>query len=152
MKVWWKLQKNIPSRLGVNLNHSPSWQLGNSKYTATYVFPLTGYNYFTVILQVQLYPVAHQCGDIGSTRSELVSRHVLLTRPPVFLGLNINSLLHNFSPLFYRYFPNPGNKVIEMHYQLPKDLTCRQCVFQWRYVAGNNWGNYTVKSFVDKPY
>jgi len=39
-----------------------------------------------------------------------------------------------------RYFPNPGNKVIEMHYQLPKDLTCRQCVFQWRYVAGNNWG------------
>ena len=27
-----------------------------------------------------------------------------------------------------------------MHYQLPKDLTCRQCVFQWRYVAGNNWG------------
>jgi len=39
-----------------------------------------------------------------------------------------------------RYFPGPGSKVFEMHYQLPKDLTCRQCVFQWRYVAGNNWG------------
>lgn len=39
-----------------------------------------------------------------------------------------------------RYYPGPGTKVFEMHYQLPKDLTCRQCVFQWRYVAGNNWG------------
>lgn len=39
-----------------------------------------------------------------------------------------------------RYYPGPGNKVFEMHYQLPKDLTCRQCVFQWRYIAGNNWG------------
>lgn len=29
-----------------------------------------------------------------------------------------------------------------MQYQLPKDLTCRQCVFQWRYVAGNNWGKH----------
>ena len=39
-----------------------------------------------------------------------------------------------------RYYPGPGSKVFEMHYQLPKDLTCQQCVFQWRYVAGNNWG------------
>lgn len=39
-----------------------------------------------------------------------------------------------------RYYPGPGSKVFEMHFQLPKDLTCRQCVFQWRYVAGNNWG------------
>ena len=36
MKVWWKLQKNIPSHLEVNLNYSPSWQLGDSKYTVTY--------------------------------------------------------------------------------------------------------------------
>ena len=41
---------------------------------------------------------------------------------------------------FFRYYPGPGSKVFEMHYQLPKDLTCKQCVFQWRYVAGNNWG------------
>ena len=34
----------------------------------------------------------------------------------------------------------PGNKIFEMHYQLPPDLTCQQCVFQWRYIAGNNWG------------
>ena len=45
---------------------------------------------------------------------------------------------------FCRYFPGPGSKVFEMHYQLPKDLTCKQCVFQWRYVAGNNWGKYIL--------
>jgi len=38
------------------------------------------------------------------------------------------------------YYPGPGNKVFEMWFQLPKDLTCKQCVFQWRYVAANNWG------------
>ena len=27
-----------------------------------------------------------------------------------------------------------------MKYRLPTDMTCEQCVFQWRYVAGNNWG------------
>jgi len=39
-----------------------------------------------------------------------------------------------------RYMVGPGNKIFEMHYQLPSDLTCQQCVFQWRYIAGNNWG------------
>jgi len=38
------------------------------------------------------------------------------------------------------YYPGPGNKVFEMIYQLPKGLTCTQCVFQWRYFAANNWG------------
>jgi len=38
------------------------------------------------------------------------------------------------------YYPGPGNKVFEMWFQLPKDLTCKQCVFQWRYLAANNWG------------
>eukprot|EP00090_Calanus_glacialis_P002597 TRINITY_DN11942_c0_g1_i3.p1 TRINITY_DN11942_c0_g1~~TRINITY_DN11942_c0_g1_i3.p1 ORF type:complete len:523 (+),score=102.89 TRINITY_DN11942_c0_g1_i3:95-1663(+) len=38
------------------------------------------------------------------------------------------------------YYPGPGNRVFEMWFQLPKDLTCKQCVFQWRYVAANNWG------------
>ena len=27
-------------------------------------------------------------------------------------------------------------------FQLPKDLTCVQCVFQWRYIAANNWGEF----------
>lgn len=40
-----------------------------------------------------------------------------------------------------RYYPGPGNKIFEAFYKLPDDLTCAQCVFQWRYVAGNNWGD-----------
>ncbi|KAK4319033.1 hypothetical protein Pmani_010012 [Petrolisthes manimaculis] len=31
-----------------------------------------------------------------------------------------------------------GEHVVRL--QLPSHLTCTQCVFQWRYVAGNNWG------------
>lgn len=27
-----------------------------------------------------------------------------------------------------------------MKYMLPPGLTCSQCVLQWRYIAGNNWG------------
>jgi len=38
------------------------------------------------------------------------------------------------------YYPGPGNRVFETQYLLPKDLTCAQCVFQWRYIAANNWG------------
>lgn len=39
-----------------------------------------------------------------------------------------------------RYFPKEGNKVYEMKYRLPRK-TCEHCILQWRYVAGNNWGN-----------
>ncbi|CAG0922478.1 unnamed protein product [Notodromas monacha] len=31
-------------------------------------------------------------------------------------------------------------KQTAVEYQLPKDLLCTQCILQWRYVAGNNWG------------
>ncbi|KAH0954937.1 hypothetical protein HN011_012323 [Eciton burchellii] len=40
-----------------------------------------------------------------------------------------------------RYYPGPGNRVFEAYYKLPDGLTCTQCVFQWRYIAGNNWGD-----------
>ncbi|KAL1454433.1 hypothetical protein WDU94_010691 [Cyamophila willieti] len=39
-----------------------------------------------------------------------------------------------------RFYPGPENKVYEMKYKLPSDLTCTQCVIQWKYIAGNNWG------------
>ncbi|XP_043267096.1 uncharacterized protein [Venturia canescens] len=39
-----------------------------------------------------------------------------------------------------RYYPGPGNRIFEGYYKLPDELTCAQCVFQWRYIAGNNWG------------
>ncbi|XP_042873807.1 uncharacterized protein LOC122254270 [Penaeus japonicus] len=39
-----------------------------------------------------------------------------------------------------RYYPGPGAKTFYSRYRLPLGLTCKQCVLQWRYVAGNNWG------------
>ncbi|XP_041355235.1 uncharacterized protein LOC121372861 [Gigantopelta aegis] len=32
------------------------------------------------------------------------------------------------------------SKYYDVELQLPPDLTCSQCVLQWRYVAGNTWG------------
>ncbi|XP_050544859.1 uncharacterized protein LOC126907537 [Daktulosphaira vitifoliae] len=39
-----------------------------------------------------------------------------------------------------RFYPGAENKVYEMRYSLPEGLTCSQCVLQWKYIAGNNWG------------
>lgn len=42
----------------------------------------------------------------------------------------------------HRYYPGEGHNVVfRSTYKLPEGLTCSQCVLQWRYVAGNNWGN-----------
>lgn len=30
--------------------------------------------------------------------------------------------------------------MFETRYLLPSGLTCTQCILQWRYIAGNNWG------------
>ncbi|XP_005191030.1 uncharacterized protein LOC101894235 [Musca domestica] len=38
-----------------------------------------------------------------------------------------------------RFYPRNGSRIYEIKAQLP-DITCTQCVLQWRYVAGNNWG------------
>ncbi|KAF7993704.1 hypothetical protein HCN44_010299 [Aphidius gifuensis] len=40
-----------------------------------------------------------------------------------------------------KYYPGPGNRIFEGYFKLPDDLTCAQCVFQWKYIAGNNWGD-----------
>jgi hypothetical protein len=46
-----------------------------------------------------------------------------------------------FTDWFHRYFPGAGNNVVfRSTYKLPEGLTCSQCVLQWRYFAGNNWG------------
>ncbi|KAG8199105.1 hypothetical protein JTE90_016242 [Oedothorax gibbosus] len=39
-----------------------------------------------------------------------------------------------------RYFPAPGTGPFSVQLVLPHHLTCSQCVFQWTYTAGNNWG------------
>jgi hypothetical protein len=40
-----------------------------------------------------------------------------------------------------RYYPEEVNKIFISYYKLPVGLTCKQCVFQWRYISGNNWGD-----------
>ena len=49
-------------------------------------------------------------------------------------------LLEQVGGLGTRYYPGPGNKVFQVRLELPRGLTCSQCVLQWRYVAANNWG------------
>ena len=36
--------------------------------------------------------------------------------------------------------PSPASKAFKVTLKLPDDLTCDQCVLQWKYTAGNNWG------------
>ncbi|XP_038222659.1 uncharacterized protein LOC119840219 [Zerene cesonia] len=38
------------------------------------------------------------------------------------------------------YYP-PGVGTFTVRYRLPIGLSCEHCILQWRYVAGNNWGN-----------
>ncbi|CAF1402410.1 unnamed protein product [Rotaria sordida] len=33
-----------------------------------------------------------------------------------------------------------GSEIITVCVQLPPDVACRHCVFQWKYTAGNSWG------------
>uniref|UniRef100_T1J472 Chitin-binding type-4 domain-containing protein n=1 Tax=Strigamia maritima TaxID=126957 RepID=T1J472_STRMM len=49
---------------------------------------------------------------------------------------------------FRYYLPNPKNVKFPVKLALPKGLTCRRCVFQWTYTAGNNWG--TCKDGIGK--
>ena len=44
------------------------------------------------------------------------------------------------------YYPGPGNRVFQVWLRLPANLTCTQCVLQWRYFAANNWGELSPSS------
>jgi hypothetical protein len=33
-----------------------------------------------------------------------------------------------------------GSEMITVRVQLPSDVACKHCVFQWKYTAGNSWG------------
>ncbi|CAF5109194.1 unnamed protein product, partial [Rotaria sp. Silwood1] len=37
-----------------------------------------------------------------------------------------------------------GNSQIIVNLQLPVDVSCQHCVFQWKYTAGNSWGTDPV--------
>ncbi|KAL7727099.1 hypothetical protein ACLKA6_017375 [Drosophila palustris] len=45
----------------------------------------------------------------------------------------------NPADLDTRFYPRNGSRIYEIKAQLP-EMLCNQCVLQWRYVAGNNWG------------
>ncbi len=40
----------------------------------------------------------------------------------------------------YRDITKHGSEMITVHVQLPIDMACEHCVFQWKYTTGNNWG------------
>ena len=41
----------------------------------------------------------------------------------------------------FKYFvPHKNNTIFTVHLQLPSEVTCSQCVLQWKYHAGNNYG------------
>ncbi|KAI8439798.1 hypothetical protein MSG28_013474 [Choristoneura fumiferana] len=39
-----------------------------------------------------------------------------------------------------KYYPTLGSTTYNVNYKLPAGLVCENCVLQWRYRAGNNWG------------
>ncbi|KAH8292653.1 hypothetical protein KR044_003359, partial [Drosophila immigrans] len=47
--------------------------------------------------------------------------------------------LHTPTDLDTRFYPRNGSRIYEIKAQLP-GMLCNQCVLQWRYIAGNNWG------------
>ena len=40
----------------------------------------------------------------------------------------------------YRDVGNYGSEPITVRLQLPSDIACDHCVFQWKYTTGNSWG------------
>ena len=44
----------------------------------------------------------------------------------------------------YRDVAKHGSKMITIRVQLPSDIACHHCVFQWKYTTGNNWGRDPV--------
>ena len=40
----------------------------------------------------------------------------------------------------YRDITKHGSETMTIRVQLPLDVACQHCVFQWKYTTGNNWG------------
>ncbi|CAF3625173.1 unnamed protein product [Rotaria sp. Silwood1] len=40
----------------------------------------------------------------------------------------------------FRNVSQYGSEMITVRVQLPSDVSCQHCVFQWKYTAGNSWG------------
>ncbi|XP_053690918.1 uncharacterized protein LOC128739457 [Sabethes cyaneus] len=46
----------------------------------------------------------------------------------------------NPSDLGTRFYPRNGSRIYDMKAELPQGFQCTNCVIQWKYIAGNNWG------------
>ena len=44
----------------------------------------------------------------------------------------------------YRDIAKHASEMINLRVQLPVNLACQHCVFQWKYTTGNNWGRDPV--------
>ncbi|XP_063929820.1 uncharacterized protein LOC135142089 [Zophobas morio] len=70
------------------------------------------------------------CPNYKTTTQECLDKHILQLAKPQE-GVDHQGI---------RFYPKAGNSVYEMKYRLPKK-SCEHCILQWRYIAGNNWGN-----------
>ena len=53
-------------------------------------------------------------------------------------------IIVNTNSTKFRDVDKYGSKMITVRVQLPPDVACQHCVFQWKYTAGNNWGTDSV--------
>ncbi|CAF3777634.1 unnamed protein product [Rotaria socialis] len=44
----------------------------------------------------------------------------------------------------FRNVSNYGSEMITVRVQLPSDVACQHCVFQWKYTAANSWGTNPI--------
>ncbi|GFY45683.1 chitin-binding type-4 domain-containing protein, partial [Trichonephila inaurata madagascariensis] len=54
------------------------------------------------------------------------------------LDQNLLTILNSTSTKYH--VESHGSSRVSVAAQLPKGFTCKYCVFQWTYTAGNNWG------------
>ncbi|KAK0080469.1 hypothetical protein PV325_013900 [Microctonus aethiopoides] len=86
------------------------------------------------IIPVHIQLTANHRGYFEFRTCPMTNRHEEVTQEC------LDKYLLNMPNSTARYYPGVGNKIFETFYKLPDDLNCEQCVFQWRYIAGNNWG------------
>uniref|UniRef100_A0ABD2XR82 Chitin-binding type-4 domain-containing protein n=1 Tax=Trichogramma kaykai TaxID=54128 RepID=A0ABD2XR82_9HYME len=131
----------------------------------TYLIKRSSESAFARALRLSVHPRAHELGGkygkgvivrryrtgaVIPVRVELTANHMgyfeFRTCPMTYNNREVNQDCLDRYVLrgengTARYYPGEGNRIFEAYYKLPDGLTCAQCVFQWRYVAGNNWGD-----------
>ncbi len=60
------------------------------------------------------------------------------------LDLNLLKITNNST----QYHIESTYSTVHINVILPANLTCKHCVFQWKYITGNNWGSSNGRSCV----